>query len=410
MSKPDHFGRRDFLRGLAGLACMKMASSCYVGNAASYGADLSAAQTLSFPVLGAYQPVVSSLWAPRGEDDPPYPLFKKMIEAATDFSWLSRGDRVFIKLALNSGNAFPAATDPWSLRCLVRVLREKGAGEIWAGDQSSVQRVLWQRTTQRGSSRQLCDSAGLLPVMLDTGAMPCFFEERGYDAYTPSFPTGLHHWDRPLWITTTVDEVDHIIYLARVSSHVLADITSGMKLAVGFLREDSRHAFHQGGRDFYAMYEEISQVPAISRRLRLVVSSGRSVISTLGPDDGHVSVPEHGLVFASEDLLAHELLSYAWLKWNRCHETGPFSRATTGQVTRCRSGLNKAYVWWIWRSGDEKKTPSLPFWQAGDVYGHPSIVNFIRRKGGRPDGIAWEEVNRGPDRSVAEYLKGQLRI
>ena len=34
------------------------------------------------------------------------------VEAATDFSWLSKGDSVFIKPALNSGNNYPATTSP----------------------------------------------------------------------------------------------------------------------------------------------------------------------------------------------------------------------------------------------------------------------------------------------------------
>ena len=65
---------------------------------------------------------LSAAWLPKG--DTSYTLFKKMIEKATDFSWLKKGDSVFIKLALNSGNPNPATSDPWSLDCLLKVLKE----------------------------------------------------------------------------------------------------------------------------------------------------------------------------------------------------------------------------------------------------------------------------------------------
>ena len=53
---------------------------------------------------------LSVAWLPKG--DTSYTLFKKMIEKSTDFSWLKNGDKVLIKLALNSGNPNPATSRP----------------------------------------------------------------------------------------------------------------------------------------------------------------------------------------------------------------------------------------------------------------------------------------------------------
>ncbi|MEW6442895.1 MAG: DUF362 domain-containing protein [bacterium] len=360
--------------------------------------------------LPAYRPLVASAWVPRGgEESRSCDLFRRMIEAATDFSWLSRGDRVLVKLALNSGNPFPATSDPWSLWCLLKVLSEKGAGEIWVGDQGGVEHVHWKQAEKKGSSRALCDSAGLLRILGESGAKPVFFEEGGYDAYLPALPSGTHHWQKPLWVSSLLKEVDHVVYLSRVSSHVLADITSGMKLAVGFLRDDSRAELHRSGESFYAMYEEIHRVPEIASRLRLAISSGRQVFTTLGPDRGHLAEPDFGLVFASEDLLAHELLAYAWLKWNRSGSS-PVSKVTSGSLTRFRSPMNRIFVWWTWRGEPGPATQALPFWQAGDVWRHPAIANFISWKGGRPAEVSWLEVNAGPDESVASYLKTEIGI
>jgi len=178
---------------------------------------------------------------------------------------------------------------------------------------------------------------------------------------------------------------------------------------VGFLREDSRLAFHRGGAGFYAMYEEINQVPEIASRLRLCLSSGRSVLSLLGPDTGYITTPDFGLLIASEDLLAHELLSYAWLQWNREFETPAFAHNTMGRITESRSLLNTFFVWSIWGQGGTNAAPDIPFWQAGDIYGHPSIVNVASRQGGSPEMVIWDRVNHGPDDPVIDYLTAQLK-
>jgi len=403
--------RRDFLRGTTGLLAAGMIPGCgrvhQADKSSSSLAGLPGKRTIP-PVLPGYQPEVVSSWIPRNEHESSSNIFKKTIEATTDFSWLSRGDRVLLKLALNSGNPYPATTDPWALWSLVKLLQEKGAGEIIVGDQSGMESVRWFRDSRHGSSRELCKSAGLLKIIEESGARPYFFEERGYDSYLATSPAGNNHWQDPIQITSLVKEVDHIIYLTRVSSHVMSDITSGFKIGVGFLREDSRRAFHRGGENFYAMHEEINAVPEISSKLRLILSSGRSVLSTLGPDNGHVTHPEYGLLIASNDLLAHELLSYAWLNWNRQFETPAYSRATTGSLTRWRAQINQLFLWWAWKSHRGEETPAIPLWQPGNIYQHPAIVNYMIRNGGRPETIAWEQINRGPEQAVTDFLSENI--
>ena len=62
------------------------------------------------------------------------------------------------------------------------------------------------------------------------------------------------------------------------------------------MRDDSRKEFHSGGKDFYAMYEEINEIPEIKSKLRLSLTSGRKVMTTIGPDIGTVAEPEQGLI------------------------------------------------------------------------------------------------------------------
>ncbi len=188
----------------------------------------------------------------------------------------------------------------------------------------------------------------------------------------------------------------------------MGDITSGLKIGVGFLRDDSRLALHRGGSHFYEMYEEINDIPEIKNKLRLSITSGRKVFSIVGPDNGHTASPDYGLVFSSEDLISNELLSYAWLKWNREFQTPSFKKYTTGKITNFRSGINKALVRLKFDSDDGKPTPQMEFFQAGNIYNHPSVINYLNRVGGRPEKIIWKSINKNPDSSVTDYINRNL--
>jgi len=403
--KPQNLStRREFLIGTAGLALATVLPAC--------------SQTTKTVPIQKAEPEITSVtdrelgvscsWVAKGEHENSYALFKKTVEATTDFSWLSRGDRVLLKIALNSGNPYPATTDPWSVHCMVKLLKERGAGEILVGDQSGFGTVQWTKDRKEGSSRQVAKTAGLLKVIEDSDAEPCFFEEYGWDAYLPASPDGKHHWKRPIMVPAKLDEVDHIIYLPRVSSHILAGKTLGIKLGVGFLRSDSRGEFHRGGKQFYSMYEEINHVPQIASKLRLIVSSGRSVLTLVGPNEGPTAKPDYGLVLASDDLLAHEMLAYAWLQWNRQFETSSIAHMTMGRPTKSRSGYNKRFSDRMWPDKDGRETPAIDYFEPGNLFNHPAIVNYLKRMGGRPRSIAVEELNNQPDSSVIDYLKRQL--
>lgn len=403
--KPNpKLNRRTFLGVSAGLA-----SSAVLPTVAKPSTETEENPSALLPTLAGYTPTVSSAWIPRDEHEQAHNLVKQTLDGATDFSWLKKGDRILVKLALNSGNEFPATSDPWLLKSLMTILQERGAGEILVGDQSGVADVHWTRNHKRGASRELCQSSGLLGVINECQVIPVFFEEEGYDAYVPTRPEGTHHWKKPLMITSVVNRVDHIIFMPRVSSHVMGDITSGFKLGVGFLRDDSRREFHSGGKNFYAMYEEINEVPEIKNKLRLSLTSGRKVLTTFGPDSGSVSEPEQGLIFATEDLLANELMSYAWLQWNREFQTSSLNKFTRGNIQRLRSFINRKMIEKFWEPADDTEVADLPIFTAGIIHDHPAILNHMIRQGGKPAGINWKSVNEIADSSISTYLNQQMR-
>ena len=156
------------------------------------------------------------------------------------------------------------------------------------------------------------------------------------------------------------------------------------------------------------MYEEINEVPEIKNKLRLSLTSGRKVLTTLGPDSGSVSEPEQGLIFATEDLLANELMSYAWLQWNREFQTSSLNKFTRGNIQRLRSFINRKMIEKVWEPADDTEVADLPIFTAGIIHDHPAILNHMIRQGGKPAGINWKSVNEIADSSISTYLKQQM--
>jgi uncharacterized protein (DUF362 family) len=401
MNWDARINRREFLWKIGSLSAMM----------AMGGVLLKDADKLAF--AGSKNAVVSAGWL--NKDETSLPLFKRMMAKATDFSWLKPRDKVLVKLALNSGNPNPATTDPWSLDCLLKILKERDA-DVYVGDQSGVRNVYWTAAgQQRGSSRAFAKSSGLLDVIDKNGAKPVFFEERGYDSYIQTLPKGNHHWKKPMQITSFVNEVDHIIYLPRLGSHGFADLTSGMKIGVGFLREDSRRELHLGGENYYTMYEEINEVPEIKSKLRLTVSAGRKVMTLIGPDAGYILEPNAAPIFASENLMAHELFAYAYLQYCREYMTPKdasdekIGKGTLWDIMKMRTARNRGFLKYVWNL-EPNEIPELPVWQPGDIYKHPAIVTYMKLNQQLNLQFSVAEVNQNPDLVAKRYMAGQLKV
>jgi uncharacterized protein (DUF362 family) len=238
-------------------------------------------------------------------------------EAATDFSWLTKGDAVFIKPVVNSGNPYPATSSPLAIAAMVELLREKGAGRVIVGDMSGVQSVRFSRTSLSGSSRALMEASGMAKVVQGTGAELHFFEEAGWNAFYEDMPAVGTNWKRPLMMPNILKEVQHIVLMPRSARHLLAGSTLGMKAAVGYWRHDTRLEYHRDAATLQEKTAEGNSVETLRKKQRLVITAADKVLTVFGPDDGYVFEPKTGLVIASDSVLAHDMVSLAWLLENR---------------------------------------------------------------------------------------------
>ena len=237
-------------------------------------------------------------------------------EATTDFSWLSKGDSVFIKPALNSGNPYPATTNPIAIEAMVELLKQKGARRVIVGDMSGIEHVKLSPKGLTGSSRRLMEASGMARAVQAAGGEILFFEEAGWDAFYEDAAAG-RHWKRGLMMPNILKEVEHIILMPRCSRHVLAGSTLGLKAAVGYWRTDTRLEYHRDASTLQEKTAEGNTVETLRKKQRLVLSAADKILTTFGPDEGHVFQPENGLVIASESVVAHDMVSLAWLLENR---------------------------------------------------------------------------------------------
>ncbi|MGD0950371.1 MAG: DUF362 domain-containing protein [Candidatus Binatia bacterium] len=310
--------------------------------------------------------------------------------AATDFSWLGPGQRVLLKVVCNSPNPYPAVTHAVAVTVMANLLRERGA-TVYVGDQSGVQFVHHTRQQQRGSTRACMRSAGLERAAVAGNASVVCFEEAGYDGYFSAEPPAGTHFKHEIFLPTRVREVDHIIYLPRVSKHVIAGSTLGLKAAVGWLREDSRLELHRLAASFLEKCADINGCREIRERLRLVLSVGTQVQTSFGPDSGHVATPDVGLVIASENLIDHDLAACAYLL-EASERSTPWRARVFDPYPLLSSLFNRIMVSYIWGTANfvEVQSYDPPRLQS------PWSCRVLRRGCeifGRPQRLAVENVN-----------------
>lgn len=311
-------------------------------------------------------------------------------EGATDFAWLKPGDRVLLKVVCNSPNPYPATTHPASVAVLADLLRARGA-TVFVGDQSGVQFVHHTREHQRGSTRANFDNNGIARAALSANATLACFEEAGYDAYFAAEPPVGSRFKREIFLPQIVREVDHIVYLPRVSKHVLAGSTFGLKGAVGWLREDSRHELHRGGGTFLEKCADINGCREIRERLRLVLSVGTQVQTSFGPDTGYVATPELGLVIASENVVDHDLASFAYLL-DVSEQSTPWRARMLDPYPLLSSFMNRTFVSYVWGAGEFVDVESY----APPRLESPWSCRVLTRGCeifGRPEHLQWDNVN-----------------
>jgi len=241
----------------------------------------------------------------------------KAAQAATDFSWLKTGQVVFIKTVNNSGFSYPSTSNPLAVSAMIKFLKQKGAGRVIVGDMSGIEHLKFFKDKTIGSTRELMKSSGMLQAIEAAGGEPYFFEESGWDSFYPDYTDKNELWKEGLMMPAILKEVDHIVLIPRCSRHALAGASLGLKSVVGYWRTDTRLQYHYHAKLLQERTAEGNRAKTLLDKQRLVISTGDKLLATFGPDKGYVYTPSMGLVIASESVVAHDMVSLAWLLHNR---------------------------------------------------------------------------------------------
>jgi uncharacterized protein (DUF362 family) len=239
------------------------------------------------------------------------------VEAATNFNWLKMGQTVFIKPVLNSGLPYPATTNPLAISAIIKLLKQKGAGKVIVGDMSGIEHLRFFKDKTTGSTRDLMKNSGMMQAIEEAGGEPYFFEEGGWDSFYKEHTDAKGFWDNGLMMPAILKNVDHILLMPRCSRHILAGASLGLKAVVGYWRTDTRLQYHYHAESFYERTAEGNRAKTLLDKQRLVISTGDKLLATFGPDKGYIHTPSSGLVIASESIVAHDMVSLAWLLYNR---------------------------------------------------------------------------------------------
>lgn len=223
-----------------------------------------------------------------------------------DFSWLKAGDTVLIKVAVNSQYTHPTTTSVNGVTAMIAELKMRGAGKVIVADQAGVEHVRLSKMGRYGATSDMFMQNGMAAVTM-SGAETHFFDDQPFDTgYFAATAPMDNHWTRGLYLPAIIKTVDHIIYMPRIGTHTLAGNTLSHKMAIGWLRDDSRHDLHNDAQYYYEKYTEVNYTKEIRDRFRMAVTVSEKVLLHGGPDVGTPYAMSPILVHASTSMPNHD--------------------------------------------------------------------------------------------------------
>lgn len=223
---------------------------------------------------------------------------KKSVGQAVNFiggwqKFISSQDRVLLKPNFNTADPFPASTSMDFLRTVIELLKERiNPKEI----------ILGESSTHSLNTRKTFEKLGALELVQELGVKAHIFDEEEW--IKKEIPQGRYL--KRATIPKILDEVDKLILLPCLKTHIYARFTMSLKLAVGFFKKIRRARIHLGH-----LGEKIAELNTLIRP-NLIIMDARKCFVTRGPITGEVQEPN--LIFASNDRIAIDIEGLKILK------------------------------------------------------------------------------------------------
>ncbi len=218
----------------------------------------------------------------------------RAIRLAGGLAFIRQGARVLLKPAVNSGNPYPATTDPELISIVATLVLDAG-GERFVAD----------RTMFLRSTRTAFEKTGILEAARNAG-IPCVALE-GAATVALAHPLAIHWTGRTIPLYRPAVDADHVFDLCTPRTHRLGGFTMAMKNFVGVVAGSARAGMHLGT----ALRDRIAEISLVCRP-SLVILDGRLGFGDGGPDAGALVRP--GFIAVASDPLAIDAVGLAHLR------------------------------------------------------------------------------------------------
>ncbi|MDO9022009.1 MAG: DUF362 domain-containing protein [Deltaproteobacteria bacterium] len=264
-----------------------------------------------------------------GQSDDHVAAANLALQETTGFDFVQSGQRVYLKINTNSGDAFPYSTSPDMIRWVTEKVRERG-GEVFVGDRSFFGDRNTGTNFRRNGIADICEELGVeLTVfgdpMTDSAASSVDWMD------LPGEVEGLGprsaFWTGTMRIPTMVAQADHIVAMPCVKTHFISSYTMTMKNMIGIINPRDRSLPNNLGNHSTSadkLHRQVAFMNKAGPNVSLVVLDGWTSLISGGPlpsnapprapagwtaqtEDAHV-------VIISRDRVAADLTGLALLK------------------------------------------------------------------------------------------------
>jgi uncharacterized protein (DUF362 family) len=247
---------------------------------------------------------------------------RKAVELAGGMDFIQSGQTVLIKPNVNTGDPYPASTNPEVLHEVIKLVWERDPKRVIIGDRSNSRRDTMAEMRRNGVEQATLDAKAELKP----------FDYMRWETINP--PNSVN-WENGYHVAEAISQADHVINVPVIKTHGSARFTMSIKNFVGIIHSNDRivmHGKHRGsglGRPRRsqpqtppaAAQEPEEDYPTFAKmiaELGLIVTpalnimDGTKAFVSGGPSRGDSVEPK--LIVASRDRIATDVTGLGVLK------------------------------------------------------------------------------------------------
>ncbi len=193
-------------------------------------------------------------------------------------NFISEGDQVLLKPNFNTGDPFPASTDPDFLLTVVKMVLN------FTANVSIIESSMFRLKTEDVINGIMGDRLKKLNVPLITEQD---FTYKKIDLKSQ----GATYLKNVKFPERIIDPDIKIILLPCLKTHFVANYTGALKIAVGFMERKQRIRLHMSR----TVPEKVAEIN-LGYKPHLIIMDARKIFVTKGPTKGQIELPQKILV------------------------------------------------------------------------------------------------------------------